>query len=159
LLSLVEDSAHSTAMIHHSMTIIMDAVKYLNPGQIPVLACDQPLYAIAKTIQWTWPDTFGEDKLVTMFGGMHIAMAAWKAVGTWMEGSGWTDAFTQAAVATSGKADSYHQAAHLMRTRYSHEVTAASLHILQHQAYDDSVQEQTFDIWCQDQAHNHPQFK
>ena len=39
-----------------------------------------------------------------MFGGLHIEMTAWKAVGTWMDGSGWTAALTQAEVATSGKA-------------------------------------------------------
>ena len=34
-----------------------------------------------------------------MFGGLHIEMAAWSAVGAWMDGSGWTDALTQADVA------------------------------------------------------------
>ena len=56
LLPSFEDSAHSVAMIRHSMTICQNAVQYLNPGQVPVLACDQPLYALAKTIQWTWKD-------------------------------------------------------------------------------------------------------
>ena len=81
LLPLFEDSAHSIAMIRHSMTIAMAAIHHLNPGQIPVLACDQPLYAIAKNIQWTWPEAFGEDKLLMMFGGLHIEMAAWSMDG------------------------------------------------------------------------------
>ena len=166
LLPLFEDSAHSTAMIRHSMTITMNAIQHLNPDQIPVLACDQPLYAIAKNIQWTWRSIFGEDKLLIMFGGLHIEMAAWKAVGTWMDGSGWTDALTQAEVATSGKADSYIQAAHLMRTRNAHGVTAASLYILQCQACDDYLGEMegtaerlNFETWCQEKARKHPQFK
>ena len=40
----------SAAIIRHSMSIVQQKpVHYLNPGQIP----DQPLYAIAKQIQWT----------------------------------------------------------------------------------------------------------
>ena len=42
------------------LLIVKNAVEYLNPDQAPVLVCDQPLFAIAKEIQWTWPDTFGE---------------------------------------------------------------------------------------------------
>ncbi len=35
---------HSVAMIKHSMTLVQAIVQYLNPGQVPVLAADQPLY-------------------------------------------------------------------------------------------------------------------
>ena len=44
LLPLFLDSAHSVAMIKHSMTMVQATVQYLNPGQVPVLAADQPLY-------------------------------------------------------------------------------------------------------------------
>ena len=37
------------------MAIVKAAVQHLNPCQVPVLAADQPLYALAKEIQWTWP--------------------------------------------------------------------------------------------------------
>ena len=49
-----------------------------HPKQVPVLAADQPLYALAKEIQWTWPDSHGEDHFVIMFGGLHIEMAVLK---------------------------------------------------------------------------------
>ena len=58
----------SPAMIKHSMNIVKKAVDFLNPGQVPVTACDQPLYAVAKVIQWNWPATHGEDRFVVMFG-------------------------------------------------------------------------------------------
>ena len=51
---------------------------YLNPGQVPVLVADQPLFAFAKQIQWTWPATYGEDQFVIMFGGLHNEMAILK---------------------------------------------------------------------------------
>jgi len=48
----------------------------LYPGQIPVMACDQPLYALAKHIQLHWPASYGENHIVVMFGGLHIGIAA-----------------------------------------------------------------------------------
>ena len=61
LLPLIRDQAHSVATIKHAMEKIRDTVAFLNPGQTPVLAADQPLYALAKQIQWQWP-AYGEDK-------------------------------------------------------------------------------------------------
>ena len=78
LLPLFLDSAHSVAMIKHSMTIIKAAIQHLNPGQVPVLAADQPLFALAKEIQWTWSTAHGEDHFVIMFGGLHIEMGMLK---------------------------------------------------------------------------------
>ena len=57
---LLRDGAHSPAMVKHGMHIIQQIMVRVNPGQIPVLTVDQPLYAIAKKIQWTWPDECGE---------------------------------------------------------------------------------------------------
>ena len=65
-------------MIKHSMNIVQAAIQNLNPGQVPVLTADQPLFALAKQIQWTWPNQFGESLFVIMFGGLHIEMAILK---------------------------------------------------------------------------------
>ena len=78
LLPLFTDSAHSVAMIKHSMTLVQATIQHLNPGQTPVLTADQPLFAFAKQIQWTWPDTLGENHIVMMLGGLHIEMALLK---------------------------------------------------------------------------------
>jgi len=40
LLPLFEKQAKSHSMIKHSMTVVANAVQYLNPGQTPVIACD-----------------------------------------------------------------------------------------------------------------------
>ena len=48
-----------------------------------MIAFDQLLYALAKQVQWNWPDKYGEDKHVVMFGGLHIEMAALKTLGDW----------------------------------------------------------------------------
>ena len=84
---------------------------------------------------------FGEDQFVVMLGGLHIEMASFKALGNWLDGSGWTDVLVQAEVAKSGTADSFLKASHITRTRHAHQVTAATLFILQKQAYDAYVEE------------------
>jgi len=78
LLPLFLDSAHSVAMIRHSMEIVRAAVQHLNPDQVPIFALDQPLYALARQIQWTWPTSLGEDHFVLILGGLHIEMAILK---------------------------------------------------------------------------------
>ena len=70
------------------MDKVKETVAYLNPGQIPVIAADQPLYALAKQIQWHWPEQYGEDKFAIMFGGLHIEMAGFKSIGSLLQSSG-----------------------------------------------------------------------
>ena len=165
LLPLFHESAHTVAMIKHSMDVIVSAVQHINPGQTPVIACDQPLFAIAKEIQWKWPEIYGEDKFVILFGGLHIELAALKTAGDWLAGSGWVEALVQADIASAGTADSFLRAAHVARTRHAHQVTSASLDILQHRAYDayaraaDNDQELSFQEWCQRQTKERPQFQ
>jgi len=54
LLPMFTDNAYSLAMISiaHAINVISSAVKHLNPSQIPVVAVDQPLFVLAKQIQW-----------------------------------------------------------------------------------------------------------
>ena len=80
LLPMFLDNAHSMAMIAHSMRVVKAAVQHVNPSQAPVIALDQPLFALAKQIQWEIPD-FSEDKFVVMMGGLHIEMASFKMLG------------------------------------------------------------------------------
>lgn len=80
------------------MDVIKSAVEHLNAA---VLTFDQPLFALAKQIQWKWPEKYGEDKLAVMFGGLHIEMAALKTIGDWLKGSGWAQALVQAEIATA----------------------------------------------------------
>ena len=41
-----------------------DNESFLNPGQTAVLGADHALYAIAKQLQWGYPNLLGEDKMV-----------------------------------------------------------------------------------------------
>ncbi len=60
LLPLFPDDSKSVAMMKHAMDVVRKATGILNEGQTPVITCDQPLYKIAKEIQWSYPQTHGE---------------------------------------------------------------------------------------------------
>ena len=69
MLPLFRDSAHSPAMVKHGMRVIQQITNHVNPGQIPVMTVDQPLFAIGKKIQWAWPDEFGKKHFMLLMGG------------------------------------------------------------------------------------------
>ncbi len=115
LMPLFVESAHNVAMILHAMNVVKSSTEHLNSGQVPVIAMDQPLFAIAKTIQWNFPATHGEDKFMIIFGGLHIEMALFRTVGDWLQGSGWTEAIQTAGIATPGVADSLIKVSHLKK--------------------------------------------
>ena len=52
-----------------------------------------------------------------------------------MESSGWTSAFAQAGIASSGTADSFLNASHLTRTGSVHQISALALSKLQQEAF------------------------
>ena len=166
LLPLFPDQAKSIAMIRHAMDIIKLSVNHLNPGQVQVIALDQPLFAAGKEIQWNWSDLYGEKKFVVMFGGLHIEMAFLKVIGGWLQGRGWTTALADANVATPGTAESFVKAASVTRSCRAHQVTACSLFILLQKAYtkykegvankDDIM---SFERWCARQVSATPQFQ
>ena len=165
LLPLFHDNAHSLAMVKHGMDVIQKATQLVNPGQTPVIVMDQPLYAIGKKIQWSWPLHYGEERYVVMLGGLHIEMALLNVMGDWLNGSGWAAVMATANVTTEGRADALQKGSYTSRAQWAHQVTAAALYILQRRAYaahqeaatpEDTL---TFENWCQHMESAHPQFQ
>ena len=162
-LPLFPDDSKSVAMISHVMYVVQQAVRHLNPGQVPVLTLDQPLHAIAKQIQWNWPSGYGEDKFVILLSGLHLEMASLATIGDLLGGSGWTHALAQANIATPGTAESFFKTTHVTRTRHAHQVTASALSILLHMAYDtyrcEESEPKLFDEWCVNRVEVFPPFQ
>lgn len=158
LLPLFDElNAHTMAMIQHSMKIVKEGVAYVNPNQTPVISMDQPLFAIAKQIQWEKADLYGEEKYVVMMGGLHVEMASLKMAGHWLDKSGWDSALVQADITTRGRADGILKAAHITRSRYAHQVSACSLYILQRKANKEYTASRessdvAFEIWVQEKS-------
>jgi hypothetical protein len=146
------------------MKVIKEAVDYVNPGQTPIIAMDQPLFAIGKQIQWNKTDTYGEDRYIVMMGGLHIEMATLKMLGHWLNNSGWASALVQADITTSGKAEAMLKGSHVTRSCYAHQVSACALYILLRNAYtayrnQNNDEPMTFNEWSKEKLVTHPQFK
>ena len=158
LLPLFYEKSATPAMVKHGMDVQKQAIEHLNPGQIPVTCFDQPLFALAKLVQWKWPTTHGESLYVVMLGGLHTEMALWNTLGDILEGSGWTTALTEAEVASSGIAASFLKSAHLNRTRHAHQVTLLALQKLQQEAFMQSGCSEGGEVWVSNMCERSPTF-
>ena len=90
-------------------------------------------------------------------------MAAPKALGKWLEGSGWKEALIKAEVGSERVAESFISATHPARTRHAHQVTAGSPYGLITKAYDKSADQETTDTkslveWRNQMKSKFPQF-
>jgi len=137
----------------------------LNPGQSPVLGADQPLYiyAVAKQLQWAFPDTLDEDKLVLLMGALHVEDKMHQMIRKLLKDSGWSNILSQAQVLTSGRAQSVLDEHHIKRTRYAHQVSLVSLYLLQLRSYTvycSSVQgpPESREMWIQRCRSDNPMF-
>ena len=163
LLPIWRDDSKSPSTIRHTLDVINQAVAYLNPDQTPVIAFDQPLFAIAKRLQWHYPDQYGASNFVIMMGALHIEMAFMSAIGDWLEDSGWTAALSNAKVSTPGNQSlvSGHDVA---ITKYCHQVTACALHQLMHQSFNECASTDhnssiLFGTWRSEMEVKIPQFQ
>jgi len=162
LLPLFHERAASMTMIKHGMTVISRITEHCNPGQIPVMVVDQPLFALAKYTQWYWPNSHGEKTFIVMLDGLHIEIALWNVVGDLLEDSGWTDTLAEADVASPGTADSFLSVCHLTKTRRAHQVTALALAKLQNDAFRElsgGIESEGFDEWKENMSRKSPMFK
>ena len=126
------DNSKSSAMLKHSLDTVKDAVEYLT-GQTPAIAFDQPLFALAKKVQWHHPHTYR--KLVTMMGPLEMAFMS--TLGDILKDSCWKTITSNAQIAQPGVAESLVSGHGVVRTKYIQQLTAPTLHQLQHQAHMD----------------------
>ena len=76
------DNSKSPATIKHILDVLGPAIDYLNLEQLMVVGFDQPLYAIAKRLQWYH---YGYEKLVIMLGALHIETAILRRLADWLQ--------------------------------------------------------------------------
>ena len=96
-----------------------------------------------------------------MMGGMHIEMDSLKMLGHWLANSGWDSALVQVNI-TRGRADAVLKASQITGSRYTHQVSACALYVLQKKAYNasmaDDSQPEHFATWARKKCEAHPQF-
>ena len=71
LLPLIPQPVHTLQTQYHCMKSIKETVNSLNPEQISVDCCDQPVYALTKELQFRLPNEYGTDKYFSLFGGLY----------------------------------------------------------------------------------------
>ena len=124
-------------MFKHSMLLGKAVTEHSNPGQTPVQGMDQPIYAIAKQIQWKWTDTLGGDKFVLMLGACW-----WKQLrDSWylVDGSGFSYVISEAGVLTSCCAETVSSPTpdhDLKRMQYVHQVFLLAGSILKNETFE-----------------------
>ena len=88
ILPPIDEPVHTLDMQYPCMTLILNTIKVLNPGQIPVDTCDQPIFALTKELMIRFPDTFGPGKYFCLFGSLHIEKSLLTICGQVIKGSG-----------------------------------------------------------------------
>ena len=104
--------------------------------QTSVMEVYQPLFTLAKKLQWRYPDSeYGENHFLVTLGAMHTEKMLWGVSGDWLDGSGWVTAITNSGISTSGKANAFIGVHHICRTRYMHQVSVAAIYKLLSDAF------------------------
>ena len=137
---------------------------YLNLEQPMVAGFDQPLYAIAKRLQWYQPDQYGYQKLV-MLGALHIEIAMLRCLGDWLQDSGWLTSSSNAGVISPGN-ESLLPGHNIAPSKCAHQVTAKVLYQFMlrafkslNEGYSEDKREQMFQEWCDKMKERSPQFQ
>ena len=119
-----------------------------------VVGFDQPLYAIAKRLQWYQPDQYGYQKLTIMLGALHIEIAMLRCLGDWLQDSGWLTSLSNAGV-TSPVNESLLTGHNIAPSKYAHQITAKVSYQLMlpafkslNEGYSEDKREQRFQGWC-----------
>ena len=158
LLPLLKESITSTATVAHTMKIVKLILQHVNPGQIPVMTADQPVYAISKQVQWLYPELYGEGKLLMMMGALHIEMCLLSTIGDWLDGSGWVELLVKSNISTPGRIESMIQGKQVKRCRYVHQVSCAALYLKLGDVYKCSGSSLTLQDWIESKRAKSPQF-
>ena len=165
MLPIWRDNSKSPATIKHTLDVLGPAIDYLNPEQPMVVGFDQPLYAIAKRLQWYQPDQYGYQKLVIMLGALHIEIAMLRCLGDWLQDSGWLTSLSNAGV-TSPVNESLLTGHNIAPSKYAHQITAKVSYQLMlpafkslNEGYSEDKREQRFQEWCDKMKERSPQFQ
>ena len=129
------EEAAAPSMVKYCLTVILMAHEYTNPGLVPWVTGDQPLFALLKTIQLRFLDTHDEHKLFGAMGDLHIKKASWTCVGQVEDSSGSPSLMADADITTIGFAESCLQCSHISRSCYLKTVSACVLYMLLPDSY------------------------
>ena len=119
----------------------------LNPGQTPVDVSDQPVYALTKTLQYSYPDEFS--KYFALFGQLHIEQALLIMHGILIKGSGLLEILTQNKFSTIGMGAAV-DVNSIKRARYALQLSLCALFTMLEDAAGENLTSMSAYEWlCQ----------
>ena len=153
------DNSKSPATIKHILDVLGPAIDYLNLEQLMVVGFDQPLYAIAKRLQWYH---YGYEKLVIMLGALHIETAILRRLADWLQ---CLTSLSSAGVTSPGN-ESLLTGHNIAPSKYVHQVTAKVVYQFMqrtfkslNEGYSKDEREQRFQESCDKMKERSPQFQ
>ena len=159
-LPLLDYKSSEIELQYHLMATAVKYTRFLNPGQVAVGCSDQPLYAIKRTIQWMYPDVFGNTYFAFM-GGLHIEQAALTCIGQLVTGTGIENIISAAALDTVGLVSAVCDVNNIKKARYTIQVLIVVLVKNLQKAYETDKLENDTNIalekWSETQSY--PMFK
>ena len=136
VMPILLQKASDPSTVAHVLKIACGLTQYLNPGQIAMVETDQPLYQIAKKLQWKYPDeVFSEDNLFVSLGSLHTEKMLWQMSGDIQECSGIVTAFQNSGIETFGS-NTFLICNSITTTRYHKQILVLALEILKNRAYE-----------------------
>ena len=128
LLPLIDAPVHNIASQYHSMNIIMKTIEYLKPGPIAVDACDQPVYALTKEVQYRNPEKFGPSKYFCLMDGLHIEICILAIHGELIDGSGLCEILSKSNMSIFGT-QNLSTGSHVKIIRYCIDAAALAIYL------------------------------
>ena len=126
----------------------MRYTKYLNPSQTAVSCSDQPLYALKKVIQCSYPEIFLEKDFFAFLGPLHIEQAALSAHGQLIRGTVLDNIIDNSVLTTKGLETALCDANSIKKARYTIQVVSCVLYKLLLGAFEETAgSEEMFEAW------------
>ena len=118
MLPLIDKPVHTLKAQHHCMNIIADTIKYINPGQIPIDTCDQPVFVLTKEVEWRYPEEFSDVQYFSILGGLHIEQSLLVVHGEVVSGSGLAEILETSDLSLIGTSTAILDVNNIKRSRY-----------------------------------------
>ena len=125
VLPIIPKPVHRLYTQYYCMEIIKQTIAYLNPGQIPVDLCDQPVFVLAKEIQWRYLQKLSSRSCFCLFGWLHFEQCMLTIHGEPIKGSGLKN-ISNIDMSVIGTMALVHPN-HIKKARYSLQVSLCAL--------------------------------
>ena len=158
MLPLLQGKVATHGMVRHTMDVIDQVHKKFKLDQPLVITADRPVYAIGKQVQWLYLDKYGDHKVLLMMDPLYIEISFLNLLGNWLESSGWTESLVKAKITSPGKAESFLSDSHPKCSRYTLQVTCASLSLLISEEHQQSHSKNDQNSWMAEKKRLSPQF-